>query len=163
MLRVGKHKGRSFREISQCDRSYAAWVLRDKDAPRVFSKFRRYLEQMHGGVLEVGKHKGQYFDEVLRNSPDYCDWVKSLTDPGEAFARFLEYLERNFEDDEPPAKKTKTDVSNVCKICCDKEIDTVFVPCGHIAACRTCALRFEGESCPICKQLVCLVVKTYTA
>ncbi len=161
MLRVGKHKGRTFLEVSQCDRSYAAWVLRDKAAPRVFSKFRHYLEQTHGGVIEVGKHKGRYFDEILKDSPDYCDWVKGLEDPGEAFARFIDYLNGRFGE-EPPTKKTKTD-SNVCKICCDKDIDTVFVPCGHIAACRLCAVRFEGDACPICKQQVCLVVKTYTA
>ncbi len=160
MLRIGKHSGRTFLEVSQCDRSYAAWVLRDKAAPRVFSKFHRCLEQMHGGVLEVGKHKGRYFDEILKGSPDYCDWVKGLADPGEAFARFLDYLNSRFEDEEPPTKKTKSD-NNVCKICCDKENDTVFVPCGHVAACRCCALRFEGDACPICK--LCLVVKTYTA
>ena len=74
MLRVGKHKGRTFREVSQCDRSYAAWVLREKNAPRVFCKFRHYLEQKHGGILQVGKYKDKYFEEVLRDSPDYCDW-----------------------------------------------------------------------------------------
>ena len=109
----------------------------------------------------MGKHKGRYFDEVLRDSPDYCDWVKNLADPGEAFSRFIDYLNSRFEDEEPPTKKTKN--SNVCKICCDKDIDTVFVPCGHIAACRRCALRLEGDPCPICKQQVCLVVKTYRA
>ena len=160
MLKIGKHKGSTFQDVCKTDRSYVSWVLREN--PRGFARLAKYVKENHGGVLEVGRYKFHFFDEVLREDPEYCEWALLLKNPGEGFAKFLEYLRANFVHEEPPPKKQKTD--NVCKICCDNEIDTVLVPCGHIVACGTCAsiLKREGQ-CPICKKFIFLVVKTYVA
>ncbi|KAK9873863.1 hypothetical protein WA026_002220 [Henosepilachna vigintioctopunctata] len=40
--------------------------------------------------------------------------------------------------------------SMLCKICMDSQIDTAFLPCGHVLACNNCALRCE--KCPICRS-----------
>ena len=161
MIRVGKHRGDTFQEVCETDRSYIAWVLRDN--PRGFTRLAKFVREHHGGILEVGRHKGDFFREVLQNDPDYCEWALSLPDPGLAFQKFLEYLRENYVREEPqPPKRQKTD--NACKICCDREIDTVLVPCGHILACRVCATKIEqGGICPICKEYICMVVKTYVA
>uniref|UniRef100_A0A8B9FDQ1 RING-type E3 ubiquitin transferase n=1 Tax=Amazona collaria TaxID=241587 RepID=A0A8B9FDQ1_9PSIT len=37
----------------------------------------------------------------------------------------------------------------MCKVCLDKDASVVFVPCGHLVACRECALNLR--SCPICR------------
>ncbi|XP_045461188.1 E3 ubiquitin-protein ligase MYLIP [Harmonia axyridis] len=39
--------------------------------------------------------------------------------------------------------------SMLCKICMDSQIDTAFLPCGHVLACNHCALRCD--KCPICR------------
>ena len=49
-----------------------------------------------------------------------------------------------------------------CVLCIDKEIDTVFLPCGHACACRSCATRLydahvqKGDrgsvACPVCRK-----------
>lgn len=158
MLRIGKHKGESF-EVVQNDRSYVSWILREN--PRGFTKFARIVKDRHGGILDVGRHKGAFFDEVLRDDPDYCEWALTLTEPGEPFKKFLEYLRIYFVHEEPQ-KKQKT--GNVCKICYDRDMNTVFYPCGHIVACTACASKLEIEGhCPICKELIFIVVKTYVA
>jgi len=36
-----------------------------------------------------------------------------------------------------------------CNICCDKEIEVVFVPCGHQLCCKSCSEQIE--SCPFCR------------
>lgn len=38
----------------------------------------------------------------------------------------------------------------LCKICMDKNIDTAFLPCGHVLACNQCAIRCDN--CPICRS-----------
>ena len=111
---------------------------------------------VHGGILPCGKYKGQFFDEVEQNDSGYCDWVSSLKEP-DVFKSFVDYLKDNHE---PPNKKQKSDK---CKICFDNEIDSVFVPCGHIVSCMKCGLRFDSKQCPICKEQISMVLKTYLA
>ena len=40
----------------------------------------------------------------------------------------------------------------LCQICMDKEMSTVFSPCGHVFCCDECALKLD--SCPMCKKWV---------
>ena len=77
VLRLGKHRGRSFEEITRLDRAYCAWVLRTK--PESFQRFHRYLCKTHGGILEVGLHKMMFYSEILEIEPDYCFWVVPYT------------------------------------------------------------------------------------
>ncbi|NXH50956.1 BIR7B protein, partial [Dicaeum eximium] len=37
----------------------------------------------------------------------------------------------------------------MCKVCMDKDVSVVFVPCGHLVACEECALNLR--LCPICR------------
>lgn len=48
-----------------------------------------------------------------------------------------------------------------CKICLVAAVETVFVPCGHMATCIECGERMVKRPCPICRQKVKKVVKTY--
>jgi len=165
MLRMGKHRGANFETVAQQDRNYCAWIFREH--PGCFKRFHKYLVEHHGGVIRVGKHKGQFFNEVLRDDPDYACWVQSLEpDPG-AFKLFYDWLQTHPpQDDEEPdereAKKPKKD-DDTCKICCAQDINSVFVPCGHAICCMSCGERFDGGPCPICKQRIALVLKTYRA
>ena len=63
---------------------------------------------------------------------------------------------------EPPEKKSKTD-EKLCFVCFDLPIDSVFVPCGHFAACMPCGYKFDDRPCPLCKTRVAMVLKTYAA
>lgn len=37
----------------------------------------------------------------------------------------------------------------LCKICMAKDVSVVFIPCGHLVACKECA-RLLNE-CPLCR------------
>lgn len=39
-------------------------------------------------------------------------------------------------------------VDMTCKICMDRAIEVVFIPCGHLVACSTCA---KQDICPLCR------------
>ena len=167
MMRHGKHRGHSFAEVAQMDRSYCAWVFRVD--PGTFSKFQNYLKKNHGGILEMGRHKGMFFDELLATQQDYCTWVMNLQDPGPGFHKLIDWLNKKHSQEEtlptpaatntagPAAKKFKSEER---KICYDSAIDSVFVPCGHVAACILCAANIQ--TCPICKG-VCVAFKMYHA
>ena len=167
MLKLGKHLGKSFEEVASHDRSYCAWVLREKILVAGLRKFRAHLLSTHGGLLHIGKHKGKFFDEVLQQDEDYCSWVKSLSgDPG-AFGAFIAYLqdqEREQEEVNAPQKKKRRvqEEEETCKICFNGPINSVLVPCGHVFACMRCAERL-ASTCPICKQEICYVQKTFRA
>ena len=158
-VRVGKHSGKTFEEVAQQDRSYCSWVFRERGLSRDLKRLQKYLQNEHGGIVCIGKHKNKFFNDVLQQDRDYCEWVVNLEPPG-AFRDFAEYLKQHLEDEGGPAlKKQKTDV---CKICFDRPLNSVFVPCGHIAACVSCAVRVESQGCPICKK-DCFVVQTFVA
>jgi len=52
-----------------------------------------------------------------------------------------------------------------CIVCMDQPRGTVFVPCGHLAVCTSCAASHctVGTPCPVCKTDIATVVKTYVA
>lgn len=49
--------------------------------------------------------------------------------------------------------------ARLCKICMDREIATVFLPCGHLATCVHCAPSLLY--CPICRQKIRATVRTF--
>ena len=46
-----------------------------------------------------------------------------------------------------------------CKICKDKPIGIVFLPCGHLASCVDCAKTVK--LCPICKTAISQTVRVF--
>ena len=161
MLRVGKHRGKRFEEVADTDRTYCTWVLKANPVPQWFQRFASYLRKTHGGIMGVGKHKGRFFDEIIAGDPGYADWAKNLVDPSETLTDFISYVNTSANDAEEPPPKRQCTGSVVCIICCDRGIDSAFVPCGHAVACMACGSKFSDAECPICKQSVCLVLKTY--
>merc|ERR1719219_3010356 len=49
--------------------------------------------------------------------------------------------------------------ARICRICMDKEISVVFLPCGHLICCVQCAPSLRD--CPLCRQSIHGTVKTY--
>ena len=39
-----------------------------------------------------------------------------------------------------------------CNVCMDREIDTVFIPCGHLCTCAVCYEINALSECPICRR-----------
>ncbi|NXH18647.1 BIR7B protein, partial [Bucco capensis] len=47
----------------------------------------------------------------------------------------------------------------MCKVCMDRNVSVVFVPCGHLVACGECA--FNLRLCPICRAVIQRSVRTF--
>ncbi|XP_005378032.2 PREDICTED: baculoviral IAP repeat-containing protein 3 [Chinchilla lanigera] len=46
-----------------------------------------------------------------------------------------------------------------CKVCMDREVSIVFIPCGHLVVCRDCAPSLR--KCPICRSTIKGTVRTF--
>lgn len=49
--------------------------------------------------------------------------------------------------------------NRLCKICMSKEMDTVFLPCGHLMTCNDCASKVKD--CCMCRTFIRGTVKTF--
>lgn len=49
--------------------------------------------------------------------------------------------------------------ARLCKICMDKEVGIVFLPCGHFATCINCAPNLQD--CPVCRSTIKATVRTF--
>ena len=63
------------------------------------------------------------------------------------------------EDKELIEENKRLRDERLCKICADKELGVVFIPCGHLVTCTTCAASLNN--CPVCRSTITSLVKTY--
>ena len=50
----------------------------------------------------------------------------------------------------------------ICRVCFDRVVDTVMVPCGHAIICDGCS-GTVGDTCPLCRKPIQQIVRTYTS
>ncbi|KAJ8390096.1 hypothetical protein AAFF_G00111100 [Aldrovandia affinis] len=67
--------------------------------------------------------------------------------------------EQSQQDDDPLEKLRKLQREKQCKVCMDKDIAIVFIPCGHLVTCESCSVSLN--KCPICCALIIQKIKTY--
>jgi len=46
-----------------------------------------------------------------------------------------------------------------CKVCMDSEVNTVFLPCGHLVCCDTCSPALRN--CAVCRALIRGTVRVF--
>jgi len=56
-------------------------------------------------------------------------------------------------------KEKETHSQLMCKICMDNDVGVVFLPCGHLVSCTSCATAFPN--CALCRQPIRGVVRAY--
>jgi hypothetical protein len=58
----------------------------------------------------------------------------------------------SFAGSAAPIPRYRVVVDNECVVCFDGSVNTVLVPCGHVALCTTCARKLT--LCPICRASI---------
>ncbi|KAJ8960027.1 hypothetical protein NQ318_009464 [Aromia moschata] len=78
-------------------------------------------------------------------------------------SELLERAERLWEDNNEQKKEAPDNlpIQDLCKLCMDAPLDCVLLECGHIATCTDCGKKLA--ECPICRQYVVRVVRTFKA
>jgi len=49
--------------------------------------------------------------------------------------------------------------ARMCKVCMDNEVNTVFLPCGHLVCCDTCSPALRN--CAVCRAVIRGTVKVF--
>lgn len=62
-------------------------------------------------------------------------------------------------DEDLLEKLRKLQQEKLCKICMDKDVSIVFIPCGHLVSCKECSVALT--KCPICCGFIAQKIKTY--
>ena len=91
---------------------------------------------------DISKHKCGYCKFEIDNKDNNNTKVKQQNKPNAMLTSSMKGATRIGEDD-----KDKF----ICKICYDKPVDTVFLNCGHVCACFSCASALKKKECPICR------------
>ncbi|KAJ8978041.1 hypothetical protein NQ317_013569 [Molorchus minor] len=78
-------------------------------------------------------------------------------------SELLQRAERLWDDNNELNKEPADNlpVQDLCKLCMDAPLDCVLLECGHIATCIECGKKLS--ECPICRQYVVRVVRTFKA
>jgi hypothetical protein len=165
----GLHEGNGPRQVSQA----AAFPRRYADAPAACLALS-LLDVLKGteatAFLAIQKALPDRLDVQLKAEGAGLIWGSSAqwltcgtpakraaADPSDGVQPKQAKVEKKTDDDED---------KNLCKICFDSKINTVLIPCGHVAVCLKCAeaLGKPGKAlCPICQQKFAKVVQTFAA
>ncbi|KAG7217265.1 hypothetical protein INR49_027809 [Caranx melampygus] len=100
-------------------------------------------QQQTARLIELILTKGNAAAEVFRN------WIQKND----------VHLLRDLMDLPMEEQLRRLQEERTCKVCMDKEVNIVFIPCGHLVVCKECAPSLR--KCPICRGLVKGTVRTF--
>lgn len=102
-------------------------------------------------------YKGVFEKEVLREKVMLL-WI----DHNESQRRIRTNDQQGSNNQEVPfVNQDEIDDKHMCKICWEREVNSVLLDCGHLVACVTCGRKLAD--CPICRQNVVRCVRTFKA
>ncbi|XP_068600086.1 baculoviral IAP repeat-containing protein 2 isoform X2 [Brachionichthys hirsutus] len=120
-------------------------------------KAQTSAQQQTARLIELILTKGNAAAEVFRN------WIQKndvhllrdlMAQSNEAASPSQDLSDLPMEEQLRRLQEERT-----CKVCMDKEVNIVFIPCGHLVVCKECAPSLR--KCPICRGLVKGTVRTF--
>jgi len=103
------------------------------------------------GVARVLKaHRGKYTNKIEYTLKlDATCLTLTSTEPNLMLRRVPGGANGPRAEGAPPAV---VDDSNLCKVCMEREINSVLLPCSHFVCCTACGHQLR--SCPICRASI---------
>ncbi|XP_034970914.1 baculoviral IAP repeat-containing protein 2 isoform X3 [Zootoca vivipara] len=101
--------------------------------------------------------KGNTAANIFRNGLQECDSVlyKDLFEE-----KKMPYIQTEDVSGLPMEEQLRRlQEERTCKVCMDKEVSIVFIPCGHLVVCKECAPSLR--KCPICRGTIKGTVRTF--
>lgn len=116
---------------------------------------RRFAAISNFELEELNRLSGKELKQLLTfNRVDFKGCVEKK--------ELVERAERLWSDSQKLREEEATNYNgDCCKICMDAPLDCVLLECGHIATCINCGKQLA--ECPICRQYVSRVVRTFKA
>lgn len=142
------------------------------------SESTRVFDGMRNTFVEEMVHLGYEKEAVveLADSGIYCADVEYAIDllgspragyrsPASALKSALRkpYIRREGRTRSGKVVRLAATEEELCRICRERAIDTIFMDCGHRVVCQTCVMGLEGKECPVCRRTFVRWVATYNA
>ena len=137
---------------------------------------RTALPHCHMAVGGRGAHG--FYSDIHREHPEYALWCCELLDPSQPLLDFQQYVFKREaaaaseavpeEQQQPAAKRARgppdreqstPTTSMDCKVCFDRQIEVLFIPCKHLVCCATCAAL--SKTCPVCRRHVSETLRVF--
>ncbi|XP_074618274.1 E3 ubiquitin-protein ligase MYLIP-like [Acropora palmata] len=137
---------------------YHAFYRCDTVRNNVTDQFTRDLKESLISFFDDKCSEKKYIFDVQRTSREVYDhWRRVLFKRGCDPIQNNKVVDQHKENPQTSdchaaqlqERLTKMEDSLKCKICMDRQIDTVFCPCGHMVSCSVCPANID--SCPICR------------
>ncbi|XP_036404910.1 E3 ubiquitin-protein ligase XIAP [Megalops cyprinoides] len=109
--------------------------------------------------MDPTKVERTILEKIRRTGEGYAT-VELLIEDIFSNAMETDVEESQCDDDEDPMEKLrKLQREKQCKVCMDRDISIVFIPCGHLVTCKNCSESLS--KCPICCAVITQKIKTY--
>ncbi|KPP70978.1 E3 ubiquitin-protein ligase XIAP-like [Scleropages formosus] len=112
-----------------------------------------------GGGLKNWQPEEDPWEEHAKHYPG-CRFL--LGEKGQEFVNRIQLGDPSGSgsvNEDPLEKLQKLQREKQCKICMDRDIAIVFIPCGHLATCNDCSQSLT--KCPICCAVITQKIKAY--
>ncbi|XP_019477770.1 baculoviral IAP repeat-containing protein 7 isoform X3 [Meleagris gallopavo] len=98
-------------------------------------------------------------DQMGQGSSAYQDAVQGETETSSSRGGMQPVQQKEESPLSTEEQLRRLQEERMCKVCMDRDVSVVFVPCGHLVACGECALNLR--LCPICRAVIRGSVRTF--
>lgn len=89
---------------------------------------------------------------VIENEPELLAEQLKVSDYIHSSINLLNLAKKEIMEDKKEDELTRLS----CPVCYEKEVNTVYVPCGH-TICMSCCKKVKGSSCIICRKMAAAI------
>ncbi|KAJ8014966.1 hypothetical protein DPEC_G00021250 [Dallia pectoralis] len=97
--------------------------------------------------------------EKMRNTTTGYSTIEALLQDCFSRSSGIDAEPQESLNEDPLEKLRKLQMEKQCKVCMDRDIGIVFIPCGHLVVCKQCSEALF--KCPICCGVITQKIKTY--
>ena len=109
--------------------------------------------QRSTSVSSAGKSLCHLLNLNVLNQCHTVAWpFSSSTSDAAVFSPFCRFFLPAVKDPSPEELLRQLQEERTCKVCMDKLVSIVFIPCGHLVVCGDCAASLRH--CPICRAVI---------
>lgn len=137
------------------DNLLTARVINEQEHDVIKQKTQTSLQARE--LIDTVLVKGNFAATIFKNSLQEID----LTLYKHLFVeKDIKYIPTEDVSDLPLEEQLRRlQEERTCKVCMDKEVSIVFIPCGHLVVCKDCAPALR--KCPICRGTIKGTVRTF--
>ncbi|XP_074013148.1 baculoviral IAP repeat-containing protein 7 [Numenius arquata] len=125
------------------------------------SRGREFIRSVQESFSSTLLSPRDSWDQTEQGSPASSDAVRRETETSSSGEETQSVQQKESDESRMSTEEQlrRLQEERMCKVCMDRDVSVVFVPCGHLVACGECALNLR--LCPICRAVIQGSVRTF--